>query len=193
MFAASAGEFSRASQTLSKRSPIMCGQYQVRYNSANPIPTRTQVRTREPQGRGANPVREPAASKRSRCRRPHTLRAGKNLRCAGIGGFVARVRASNARCRRDKRSNSRMRGIVASMPAPLAIMPTNIAKTSEYVSLEVRRTGVAARLMSAGESRPCVVECACLSPLRAREEGRFMTPVSSASTCAPCRRRASDG
>jgi hypothetical protein len=43
-----------------------------------------------------------------------------------------------------------VRGIVVSMPAPLAIMPTNIAKTAEFVSLEVRRTGVNARLFSAG-------------------------------------------
>jgi hypothetical protein len=74
------------------------------------------------------------------------------------------------------------------MPAPLAIMPTNIAKTPEFVSLEVRRTGVYTRLFSAGESRPHVVECAFKSSLRAREEERFMTPVSSAWTCAVCRR-----
>jgi hypothetical protein len=74
------------------------------------------------------------------------------------------------------------------MPAPLAIMPTNIAKTPEYVSLEVRRTGVNTRLLSAGESRLHVVECALKSPLRAREVGRFMTPVSSASSFAHCRR-----
>jgi len=57
-----------------------------------------------------------------------------------------------------------VRGIVVSMPAPLAIMPTNIAKTPEFVSLEVRRTGVDARQFSAVDSRPCVVECALKSP-----------------------------
>ncbi|GEM_PF-3559670 len=56
-----------------------------------------------------------------------------------------------------------------SMPAPLAIMPTNIAETPEFVSLEVRRTGVDARLLSVGESRSHVVECAFKSSLRARE------------------------
>jgi len=49
-------------------------------------------------------------------------------------------------------------------------MPTNIAKTSEFVSLEVRRIGINERLLSAGEGRPYVVECAFKSPLRARDE-----------------------
>jgi hypothetical protein len=122
--------------------------------SANPRTSRAGCELRS---------REPAASIGARCRRPHTMRAGKNLRCAGIGGFVAHVRASNARSCRDKRSNASVREIVASMPAPFAIMPTNIAKTPEFVSLEVRRTGVDMRLLSASESRACVVEYAFYS------------------------------
>jgi len=57
---------------------------------------------------------------------------------------------------------------MVSMPAPLAIMRINIAKTPEFVSLEVRRTGVDARQFSAVDSRSHVVECAFKSPLRAR-------------------------
>jgi len=82
---------------------------------------RTEVRTREPQGRGANPVREPAASKGSRCRRPHTLRARKNLKGRGSA-------ASWPTCALSLCVWVRVRsGSVVSMPAPLAIIPTNIA------------------------------------------------------------------
>jgi hypothetical protein len=64
-------------------------------------------------------------------------------------------------------------------------MAGNIAKSLENVSREVRRTGVTMRRLSAGASRPHVVECAFKSPLRAREEGRLMTPASLVLGCEP--------
>ena len=99
---------------------------------------------------------------------------------------VPRVKPEGRLC--GVRLNASAPGIVVSMPAPLAIMPTNIAKAPENVSLEVRQSGVDTRLLSADESRPHAVECACLSSLALSEEACFMTPVSSASTCAACRR-----
>jgi hypothetical protein len=48
--------------------------------------------------------------------------------------------------------------IVFNVPAPLAIMAVNIAKSLENVSREVRQSRTSSRLLSAGESRPCAVE-----------------------------------